>query len=114
MWGCKDVTNYMLDELHGDSSSAFLVNLDVWNSLPKDIQDAMNEAVLEAEKMGEEAWEGVIDGVKKELTDAGVEIVKLSPADHQKFHDNYMQATWSVPAEKNPELVAKFKAIVAP
>lgn len=35
-WGCKDVTNYMLDELHGDSSSAFLVNLDVWNSLPQE------------------------------------------------------------------------------
>lgn len=113
-WGCKDVTNYMLDEIHGDSSSAFLVNLDVWNSLPKNLQDAMNEAVIEAEKMGEVAWEGVIDGVKKELIDAGVEIVKLSPADSQKFHDNYMQATWSVPEKKNPELVAKFKAIVAP
>lgn len=113
-WGCKDVTNYMLDELHGDSSSAFLVNLDVWNSLPKNLQDAINEAVIEAEKKGEEAWEGVIAGVKKELTDAGVEIVKLSPADDQKFRENYMKATWSVPEKKNPELVAKFKAIVAP
>lgn len=52
--------------------------------------------------------------MKKELTDAGVEIVKLSPADDQKFRENYMKATWSVPEKKNPELVAKFKAIVAP
>ncbi len=114
MWGCKDVTKYMLDEIHGDSSSAFLVNLDVWNSLPKNLQDAMKEAVIEAEKKGEESWEGVITGVKKELTDAGVEMVKLSPADSQKFRDNYFKTTWDFVSKKNPDLVAKFKAIVAP
>jgi len=114
MWGCKDVTNYMLDELHGDSSSAFLVNLDVWNKLPKNLQDVMTEAVIENENEGAEAWEGIIAGVKKELTDAGVEIVKLSPADSEQFHKIYMQATWSIPEKKNPELVAQFKAIVAP
>jgi TRAP-type C4-dicarboxylate transport system substrate-binding protein len=111
-WGCKEVTNYMLDELHGDSSSAFLMNLDVWNSLSKDLQDAVTAAVIENEVEGAKLWEGVIDGVKQELTEAGVEIVKFSPEDSQKFHEIYMEATWSVPEGKNPERVAQFKELL--
>jgi len=111
-WGCKEVTNYMLDELHGDSSSAFLMNLDVWNSLSKDLQDAVTEAVIEAEIEGAELWEGVLDWVKQELIDAGAEIVKFSPADSQKFHEIYMKTTWSVPEGKNPERVAQFKELL--
>ena len=114
MWGCKDVTNYMLDEIMGSCSSAFLVNLEVWNSLPKNLQDIMTEAMIEDEIEAAVAWEDVIAGVKKELSDAGVEIVKFSPEDSKRFYDIYVEATWGHVMPKNPELVAKFKEIIAP
>jgi TRAP-type C4-dicarboxylate transport system substrate-binding protein len=113
-WGCIDVTNYMLDNFMGDSSSAFLVNLDVWNKLPKNFQDALNSAVIEQEQEGEVAWESIITDVENQVTAGGVEITSLPPADAQKLHDVYMQTTWDFTAKKNPDLVAKFKAIVAP
>jgi TRAP-type C4-dicarboxylate transport system substrate-binding protein len=113
-WGCMDVTNYMLDNLMGDSSSAFLVNLDVWNKLPKNFQDALTASVIEQEKEGEGAWENIITDVKNQITAKGVEIISLPPADAQKLHDVYMQSTWDLVSKKNPDLVAKFKAIVAP
>jgi TRAP-type C4-dicarboxylate transport system substrate-binding protein len=113
-WGCVDVTNYMLDELHGDSSAAFLINMGVWNSLPKNLQDVMVEAATELDIEGPEAWEGIVEEVKKEVTAAGVEIVKFSPEDEKKFYDTYMEATWGHVMKKNPELVAKLKAIVVP
>jgi TRAP-type C4-dicarboxylate transport system substrate-binding protein len=113
-WGCVDVTHYMLDNLMGDSSSAFLVNLDVWNKLPKNFQDAMTSAVIEQEKEGEGAWENIITTTKNTITAKGVQIVSLSPADAQKLHQVYMDATWGLSLQKNPDVAAKFKAIVAP
>jgi TRAP-type C4-dicarboxylate transport system substrate-binding protein len=113
-WGCVDVTNYMIDETMGDCSSAYLVNLDVWNSLPKNQQDAMTQAAIEQETEGEVAWENIIAGVQKDISAAGVEIIKFSPAEEKKFYDIYMETTWGHVMQKNPELVAKLKAIVAP
>ena len=72
----------------------------------------MTEACIENEAEGAELWEGVINDVKLELTNAGVEIVELSSADSEKFHEIYMESTWSVPEKKNPERVAQFRELL--
>jgi len=113
-WGCVDVTNYMIDELMGSCGGAFLVNLEVWNNLSKDEQDVLTEAMLEVEIEGEAVWDNIIVDTKTQISAAGVEIIKFSPADSERFRAIYMETAWSSVMERNPELVAKFKEIVAP
>ncbi len=112
-WGCLDVTNYMLTKpFTGSNSSAFLVNQKVWNSIPPDLQDAMNAAVVEAEIDGAIAWDNIIEGVKKEAVAHGVELVEFSPDETQKFFDILLDTVWGFVMGKNPELVAKFKELI--
>jgi TRAP-type C4-dicarboxylate transport system substrate-binding protein len=112
-WGCLDVTNYMITKpFTGSNSSAFLVNLDVWNSIPKDLQDAINAAAVETEIDGAVAWDNIIESVENEAVAHGVELVEFSPDETQKFFDILLDTTWGFVMGKNPDLVAKFKELV--
>jgi len=114
-WGCLDVTNYMLTKpLLGANASAYLVNLKLWNSLPPHLQAIMKEAVIEQEEEGWVMWDNIVEGVKKEAVAHGVELVEFSPGDAQKLVDMYLETVWGFCMQKNPEVTAKFKAIIVP
>lgn len=113
-FGLQDVTKYMIDETVGSCGSTWMINLDVWNSLPPHLQDAMNVAAVKMENDGIRQWDIIVEGVKRDAAAAGVEIYPFSPEESKKFDDVYLEAAWGMIMERDPEFVAKLKAILVP
>ena len=87
-----DVGKYMTSAYLAPAVHGFSVNLDVWNSLPKDVQDIMLE---EAQKQSDyiDNWmRGEWEKDHQAITDAGVEIYTLP----QSEIDNWKAACQSV------------------
>jgi TRAP-type C4-dicarboxylate transport system substrate-binding protein len=64
------------------------MNLDKWNSLPKDIQKIFTDVSKQYEEKYAEAWNASdIAGINYSLSIAGNEVFQLSDAEGQRFHD---------------------------
>jgi TRAP-type C4-dicarboxylate transport system substrate-binding protein len=110
----QDVTKYMIDERFSCGGSPLYINLDKWNSLPKNLQDVMNEAAIELEQEGKIEYEKVDAASVKKIQEAGTQIIKFSPADSKRFHTILTDALWKQFIERYPEYGPKFKALIAP
>ena len=89
-----------------------IVNLDKWQSLPKELQDIMLEgqqqhAVEAGKKMAE-----FNAAQRQKLIDAGVEFVKFSETDAAKFRETAYDAQWQKMLESQPEVASKLRAML--
>jgi TRAP-type C4-dicarboxylate transport system substrate-binding protein len=55
----------------------FLVNLNSWNRLPKDLQDLLNKAAIQIEEEGRAEMVAALNSEEKELKKRGVELLVL-------------------------------------
>lgn len=108
-YGLEPVTGYMLDELIASGAAAFLVNMDTWNSLSKDDQEVLTQAAIETEIDGIDVFEELVAEVKSDISDDGVEIIKLPPEESVEFFETYRQAMWAEDMEEYPEVTAELK-----
>ena len=113
-WGLLDVTDYVLDEFRQSSGNGFIINLDVWNSLPEEMKDILEEAAIETENEGYPLWEDILTDYRQELLNLGSKFTKFSPEESKKFHEIYKEAVWNDMAEKYPEYTLKFKKLLVP
>lgn len=111
--GLYDKTKYLIDHpWYTEAMSIVLVmNLDKWNSLPKHLQDLMNEVAAELEpEMREWLRAKDIEGMQF-LLDSGMELIEYSAEDAQWYLDKfYIEGGWEVVKAKNsPESYAKLR-----
>ena len=76
-------------------NEAFLINLDIWNRIPKHLQDLMNETQIEVEPDIVDAYRDVNEKAWKIMIDNGVEPIDFSPADAKWFLDLAEKAGWA-------------------
>ena len=113
-FGLAEVTDYVIDEPYSSSGSIFIVNLDKWNALPKNLQDIMIQSAIEVEQEGVGVWDKLLVELKSQLEKDGVEYIKFSPADSAKFHAIYKGATWGMLKGRYPDIAPKFEKLIAP
>jgi TRAP-type C4-dicarboxylate transport system substrate-binding protein len=85
-----DVCKYTTFAWQAGSMYTFYLamNLDKWNSLPKDIQKIFTDVSKQYEEKYAEAWNASdIAGINYSLSIAGNEVFQLSDAEGQRFHD---------------------------
>jgi TRAP-type C4-dicarboxylate transport system substrate-binding protein len=112
-FGLVPVTKFMLDEPVAGCGSFFFVNLKKWESLPKELKDALTEAAAETEVDGAAAWADLLKKVKKEISEQGVKIGKLSPEESKKFYRTYRESMWADAYKKFPkQLVDETKQLI--
>ena len=87
-----EVQKYMTEANYSTAQFAVQANLDVWNKLPKDQQDAVLHAGKDAEAWIRAAIADSEAQAKAEIQKAGVEILQLTPENRKQF----IQATESV------------------
>jgi TRAP-type transport system periplasmic protein len=108
-FGLTPVTGYMLDELFSSNGAGWLVNMKKWNSLPQNLKDFLTQAAIETEIDGAREWNNIVAKVKKEISAAGVKIIKFSNEDSVKFYRNYRDKMAAEDLKRSPENVTQLQ-----
>ena len=103
----------MIDHSFYTSTNTTIINLDKWNSLPKNLQELLTRIIVETEpKMVEWLKEDEVVERQK-MKDKGVEFIKFSPADAKWYVDSAFEALWEYTIDKVPE-TAGLRPLIAP
>lgn len=90
MWYEIAETNLVIGELTV-ASQPIAINLDVWNDLPDDVQEAFLEASLETALWSVEADRAHLEETYALFEQSGVDVVQLSQADVDLFYDTLVE-----------------------
>ncbi|MCL6446727.1 MAG: TRAP transporter substrate-binding protein DctP [Armatimonadetes bacterium] len=107
-----EVAKYVIDKGFTASEVVFVMNLNTWNSLPKDVQDAISRIAAEAE---EYAWNKGMDLKQKSLNqikEKGVEFIKLPPAEEEKFDRVISDAGWAEIKKRTPQNYERLRQLL--
>lgn len=108
-FGWQEQVGYQIMPQFGGGGCFCTVNLDVWNKLPKDVQDILIREL--------EIWEGIGNTVTLQQIDkewiviqkAGVKRVDFQGADAEKYLSTVYGALWGDVAQKVPDKAAALK-----
>jgi C4-dicarboxylate-binding protein DctP len=90
-----EVLKYYTDLAWGWDASNITMNRKLWDGLPQDLKDAIMRAGKEAEARDMKEVQASIDGFKKKIVDAGLQINYPTPADRDAFRKKAnMPAVW--------------------
>ena len=111
-WGWQEVTKYVVGPSFYKVCHPILVNLDMWNKVPKPIQDALIDVLIK-ESIAAEARD--LEKVKKEhelLEKAGLKFITFSPEDTKSYYDLAYTSGWEGLMKRAPEYAPKLKGIL--
>jgi TRAP-type C4-dicarboxylate transport system substrate-binding protein len=104
IYALTDVADYMTSAYTAAAVNGFSINLDVWNSLPADIQDILIE---EAGKASDFIDQWLVDEWETDhqaIRDAGVEIIDI-PADEVAIWREACQSIYDTQLEEMPDFM---------
>lgn len=101
--GWDEVTKYELDVPFYDIDFAALINLDVWNGLDQETQEAMTNAMSETEVELVKHYAELVEKEFDERRAAGVELIKFPEAEATRFEKIAYEAGWKAVLDKAPE-----------
>ncbi|MBI2831914.1 MAG: TRAP transporter substrate-binding protein DctP [Chloroflexi bacterium] len=82
-----------------------LMNLDKWKSLPKNIQDLMEQARIEMEPETAKLMTGFYDRYVQNMKNAGVKFIKLPPEEAKRYLDLAYSSQWQELAKQQPDAI---------
>jgi TRAP-type C4-dicarboxylate transport system substrate-binding protein len=85
-WGWFEKTKYVIDiPFYARQNCLILMNLDVWNKLPRDVQAKLTDVTVKFEPDMKAYFEKAIQSEKAEMARLGVKRLKLSPEETKQF-----------------------------
>ncbi len=103
------VTKAMLEEPFSSCGGMMIMNMAKYLSLTPEQQDILNKAMIQAEIEGAKMFTEVVEKVKRDISAAGVKIIRLSPADSKEFYLDYRNAMWEEDMHRWPHIAPKLK-----
>jgi TRAP-type C4-dicarboxylate transport system substrate-binding protein len=89
--GLSEVTDYITDAKWGGIGFFVVMNLDVWNNLPEDIQEAIESVSgMRASTLIAKTFDSEVARGKQKAKDEGIEIISLSPMEKEKWQQAAM------------------------
>ena len=112
-WGWLEYVKNVIDiPFYARQNTFVLVNLDVWNKLPKMVQDKLLNITINYESEMKAYFEKEIDKEKKEMDKLGVKRIKFSVADEKKYLDTANDAFLEDLEKKVPEEVKTLRKLM--
>lgn len=94
-YGLQSKLQYMVDHIfYGSCNSLLLMNLDVWNKLPPNLQKIVNDAGIEVEGQVEGYFASEEQKARDVLLKAGMQFVKFSLEDTNVYLNLAYDAAW--------------------
>ena len=107
----SEVCKYVTEPAVVDPGMCYiLVSLDKWNSIPADLQKTIEKVAAEIEKESLLLSERMAEEVLRKASEKGVQMIKLTRTEFEKFKDSAMPA-WEEFAAKSPECAKMVKII---
>lgn len=110
--GWLEVVKCAIDlPFYGSNNITAVMNLDKWNSLPKDVQDQVVAVTARFEPI---MYNHFVEAVEKEwaeLDKIGIKRIKFSETENKKYLDLAYQVEWDNLAEKVPDLIDELKRV---
>ena len=89
------------------------MNLNTWNKLSPDLQQAITNAMANSEKLNAELWaEDKAKGMQK-LREAKVEIYSLPPDTAKWLVETAYAGTWDYQQKRFPDVTPRLKALLS-
>jgi TRAP-type C4-dicarboxylate transport system substrate-binding protein len=112
--GWNKVCKYIIEPGFYEQNGVILMNLDTWNSLPKDLQDLLKDVAIKLEPDMADHFAKVTKEERQKMLDGGMQVIKFSPADAKWYRDLAYKVQWDEIEKKvkDPALVAKLKELV--
>jgi len=103
------VTKVMLDEPFSSCGGMMIMNMAKYLSLTPEQQDILDNAMIQTEIEGAKMFTETVEKVKKDITAAGVKIIRLSPVDSRKFYLDYRNVMWEEDIHRWPRIAPELK-----
>jgi len=111
--GCQAVTKYLALPGYLQSSGFIMMNLNAWNKLPPDLQQAITDAMAYSEKVNAEIWAEDKAKSMQRLKDGKVEIYNLPPDTAKWLVDTAYTATWAYQMKRFPDVTPRLKELLS-
>ena len=109
----SEVLKYRIDPGFYGLDGAVTINLDKWNSLSKDVQDTMQRTLEEFERWTWNHWESEVAREPEMLKKSGMQVIKLSPGEAQKYVAQAYKEGWDELLNKRaPKEAAHIKGLL--
>jgi TRAP-type C4-dicarboxylate transport system substrate-binding protein len=111
-WGWQKEIKYIVDPGFYQVPNPLLVNLNVWNKLPKKFRDLLTESAVEAEKRTITHFNELAKQERPILIKEGLQVIDLPAAEKQKFLKIGYDEGWSDIIQKNPKTGPELKNLL--
>lgn len=106
IWGWHEVSKYVINHPFYSLDGAILINANVWNRLPTDIKDALEEIGAQVEGKVQEFIQSRLSKEDERLAKLGMKFITFSESDAKRYLNTAYEAGWA-------DFLAKNKAAIA-
>jgi TRAP-type C4-dicarboxylate transport system substrate-binding protein len=99
--GLQEVTKYVIDHPFYSLDTVILMNKAVWDKLSPELQKSLEEIAAETERRHTAYMQASLKKEDEKLKKLGLEFIKFSPADAERYVRTAYDAGWKDFAEKN-------------
>jgi TRAP-type C4-dicarboxylate transport system substrate-binding protein len=100
-----EVAKYIINPSFGSAPASLFINLNKWNSLPKDLQDLFVNSLYEMAPASEKKHKAIEEGALKAALGNGMQVIELK--DKDKFLKIVNDALYQRSAKDDPEVTKK-------
>jgi TRAP-type C4-dicarboxylate transport system substrate-binding protein len=111
-FGWDEVTKFVIEPAFYQVDVIALVHINAWNKLPKDLQDALNISMQEVEREAFEHFAKLISQDREKIKKKGVQEIKLSGEEGEKYLQTAYEASWKEVLRKDPQLGAQLRDLL--
>lgn len=99
--GLHEISKFVIDHPFYSLDTVILVNKGVWDKLSPDIQKSLEEIAAETERRHAAYMQASLKKEDEKLKKLGIQFIKFSPADAERYVRTAYDAGWKDFAEKN-------------
>ena len=111
-WGWQKQVKYIVEPGFYQVPNPLVMNLKMWNNLPKKFKDLLNEAAVEAEKKTIAYFDDLARQERPILVKEGIQVIDLPQAEKQKFLKVGYDEGWKDIIQKNPKTGPELKKLL--
>ena len=111
-FGLHEVVKYKIYPPVFQQETATLINMDVWNKIPKDLQELVTDAFIDFEYISTAFLLELKNNEWQVCEKAGMSIINLPSEEAKKFRKIAYDATWEVVIKDSPDYGPKLRELL--
>ena len=100
-WGWNEVVKYRVEPGFYKANNVVLINKEVWDRLPANLQQILQESEITAEKAAVDRGQAHVASENAIMGKAGMQVINLPPAEAKKLKETAYDALWEVVIKKS-------------